>query len=217
MNSIDMDFKPDTYWPESLTPDQLLSRIRGKTRQDIARRIYEAQGFSGLNEFLVKEGLTDEERSAWGGVGPWCLGGEFLPALYNGEVEIARISLASTTSDQVSVRARKGDGVIRYRIVGEYEEDESMRYELPFEESEKPLTLTELIELIDGACHPEPWCPGGILTSNWTSMNDMGYGASEIIGFLSLSSSFYPQLGACYQALGERWLEENMEFEDEEE
>ena len=39
----------------------------------------------------------------------------------------------------------------------------------------------------------------------------------EIIGFLSLSSPFYPQLGACYEALGAQWLEENMEFEDEEE
>ena len=80
------------------------------------------------------------------------------------------------------------DGAIHYRIVGEYEEEESMRYELPFEQSEQPLTLTELIDLIDGACHPEPYCPGGILTSNWTAMKDMGYEAGEIIGFLSLSS-----------------------------
>ena len=107
MNAIDMSFRPDSYWPKSLTPEQLLSRIRGKTRQDIARRIYEAQGFRGLNAFLVKEGLTGEERSAWGGVGPWCMGGEYLPALYEGEVEIARISMASTTSDQISVRARR--------------------------------------------------------------------------------------------------------------
>lgn len=217
MNTIDMSFRPESYWPESLTPDQLLSRIRGKTRQQIARRIYEAEGFRGLNEFLVKEGLTDEERSTWGGVGPWCLGGEFLPDLYDGEVEIARISMASTTSDQISVRARQVDGAIHYRIVGEYEEEESMRYELPFQQSEQPLMLTELIDLIDGACQPEPYCPGGILTSNWSAMSTWDYDPVEIIGFLSLSSPFYPQLGACYQALGERWLEENMEFENEDE
>ena len=165
----------------------------------------------------MKEELTCEERSAWGSVGPWCLGGEFLPAMQEGEVEIARISLASTTSDQISVRARQVDGAIHYRIVGEYEEEESMRYELPFQQSDQPLTLGELIDLIDGACHPEPYCPGGILTSNWTSMNDMGYEASEIIGFLSLSSPFYPQLDDCYQALGERWVEDNKEHEDEDE
>ena len=211
MNTIDMSFRPDTYWPESLTPDQLLSRIRGKTRQDIARRIYEAQGFSGLNAFLVKDSLTGEERSAWGGVGPWCMGGEYLPALHEGEVEIARISLASTTSDQSSVRARQVNGAIHYRIVGEYEEEESMRYELPFEQSELPLTLAELIDLIDGACQLEPYCPGGILTSNWTAMSTWGYEAWEIIGFLSLSSPFYPQLGVCYGALGAQWVKGNME------
>lgn len=74
MNTIDMSFRPGSYWPESLTPEQLLSRIRGKARQQIARRIFEAEGFRGLNEFLVKEGLSDEERSAWGGSGTLVLG-----------------------------------------------------------------------------------------------------------------------------------------------
>jgi hypothetical protein len=217
MNTIDMSFRPETYWPESLTPYQLLSRIRGKTRQQIARRIYEREGFRGLNEFLVKEGLNDEERSAWGGVGPWCLGGEFLPGLYEGEVEIARISMASTTRDQISVRALRLDGAIHYRIVGEYEEDESMRHELPFQHSEQPLTLRELIDLIDGACTTEPYCPGGILTSNWTTMRTWGYQPVEIIGFLSLSSPFYPQLDDCYQALAESWIEDNEEHEYEDE
>lgn len=217
MNTINMSFRPDSYWPESLTPEQLLSRIRGKVRQDLARRAYEARGFSALNEFLVKEELTSEERSAWGSVDPWCLGGEFLPAMQEGEVEIARVSLASTTSDQISVRARQVDGAIHYRIVGEYEEDESMRFELSFEQSERPLTLGELIDLIDGASNPEHWCPDGILTSNWTSMNDMDYEASEIIGFLSLSSPFYPQLDDCYQALAMSWIEDNKEHEDEDE
>ena len=217
MNTIDTSYQPGSYWPESLTPEQLLSRIRGKTRQEIARRIYEDQGFRGLNEFFVKEELTEEERAAWGGVGPWCLGGEYLPPLYDNEVEIARISMASTTSDQISVRARQLDGAIHYRIVGEYEEEESMRYELPFKHSEQPLTLAELIDFIDGACHPEPAYPGGIFTSTWEAMNDMGYSGWEIISFLSLSSPFYPRLDACYQALGERWLEDNKELEDEDE
>lgn len=151
------------------------------------------------------------------GQAPWCLGGEFLPDLYEGEVEIARISMASTTSDQISVRVRQVDGAIHYRIVGEYEEEESMRYELPFQESAQPLTLTELIDLIDGAGNPEPCYPGGILTSNWTYMRACGNEPLEIIGFLSLSSPFYPQLSDCYQALGEQWVEENIEHEDEDE
>ena len=54
MNTIDLSFRPDTYWPESLTPEQLLTRIRGKERQNIARRVFKNHGFTGLNEFLVQ-------------------------------------------------------------------------------------------------------------------------------------------------------------------
>ena len=47
MNTIDMSFRPDSYWPESLTPEQLLSRIRGRVRQDIARRPMKAKVSGG--------------------------------------------------------------------------------------------------------------------------------------------------------------------------
>ena len=117
MNNIDLSFRPDTYWPESLTPEQLLSRIRGKRRQDIARHLYREFGFTALNEFLVREGLSEEDRTAWSAGGPWCMGGEYLPEMEEGEVEIARISMESTTSDQVSVSARQVGDYIHYRIV----------------------------------------------------------------------------------------------------
>ena len=105
MNTIDLSYRPDTYWPESLTPEQLLSRIRGKERQDIARLTYAACGFSGLDAFLARGALTQEEREAWGRVHPLCLGGEFLPDTKAGEVEIARLSMQSTTGDQPNLVA----------------------------------------------------------------------------------------------------------------
>jgi hypothetical protein len=58
---------------EGLTPEQLLSRIRGKRRQDIARELYKEFGFASLNEFLVRDGLSEEDRTAWGAAGPWFL------------------------------------------------------------------------------------------------------------------------------------------------
>jgi hypothetical protein len=215
MSTIEMSFRPDTYWPESLTPEQRLSRIRGKKRQEIARDLYAKHGFTALNEFLVKEGLAEEERTAWGAVGPWCLGGEYLPSLEQGEVEIARISLESTTADQISVRAQPGGDSIHYRIVGEYEEDEGMRYQLPFETSAQPLSLAELMKLIDGAQQDDCAYPGGILTSMWAMMSDYYHDTQEIISFLSLDSAFYPQIGQAYQDLAWRWIEEHVEVEDE--
>ena len=168
MTNVDLSFCPGTYWPESLAPEQLLSRIRGKRRQDIARQLYKEFGFTALSEFLVREGLSEEDRTAWGTVGPWCMGGEYLPDLDEGEVEIARISLASTTSDQISVRARQDGERIRYRIVGEYEEEESMRQQLPFDVTDRPLSLGELMDMIQGANTSDSTCPVGIFSSCWS-------------------------------------------------
>jgi hypothetical protein len=48
------------------------------------------------------------------------MGGEYLPPLEERETEIARISLASVTADQISVRARHVREGIIYSIVDEY-------------------------------------------------------------------------------------------------
>jgi hypothetical protein len=211
MTDIDLSFRPDTYWPESLTPEQLLTRIRGKRRQDIARELYKEFGFTALNEFLVREGLSEEDRTAWGAAGPWCMGGEYLPELDEGEIEIARISLASTTSDQVSVRARADGERIRYRIVGEYEEEEAMRQQLPFDVTDQPLSLGELMDMIQGAKTSDTPCTVGIFSSIWSMMLEFADDPEEIAGFLSVSSAFYPEIGDCYGALVEEWLKEHIE------
>jgi hypothetical protein len=213
MTTIDLSSRPDTYWPESPTPELLLSRIRGKVRQDIARRRYAEHGFSALEEFLVKDRLSDEERDAWGAVDPSCLGGEYLPDLLDGEVEIARISMASTTRDQISVRARRQDEVIRYRIVDEYGDEDSNGYDLPFETTARPMTLLELMDLIEGAGARGNETPGGLFTANWQYLYDCGDGPDEIMGFISLSSPFYKEITACYEALAAQWLSDQLTSE----
>ena len=207
MNTDLMAFRPATYWPDALTPEQLLATIRGKKRRDIARRLYAEQGFSALSGFLVKPGLDEHERDDWILRGPSCMGGEFLPALAAGHVEIASVSMASTTSDQVSIRALREVDHIRYSIVGEYEDEEGMSYDLPFETSKSPLSMQELLAFMDGATYQNDLYPGGILSSSWFMMHEFGHddvaGVSE---FLSLSSPFYPSINACYLQLAADWL-----------
>ena len=207
MNTDLMAFRPDTYWPNALTPKQLLAGIRGKKRQDIARRLYAEKGFTALSEFLVKPGLDEHERDDWILRGPSCMGGEFLPALAPEHIEIARVSMASTTSDQVSIRALREVDHIRYSIVGEYEDEEGMSYDLPFETSNSPLSMQELLAFMDGATYQNDLYPGGILSSSWFMMHEFGHddvaGVSE---FLSLSSPFYPSINACYLQLAADWL-----------
>ncbi|MBA2527010.1 MAG: hypothetical protein H0V18_14700 [Pyrinomonadaceae bacterium] len=72
--------------------------------------------------------------------------GEYLPDLLPGEVEIARIVLKSSTGDVVSIRARANVKRITYRVVDEYET--SFNFEP--RESAAPLTLKEILDMIDG-------------------------------------------------------------------
>lgn len=68
-----------------------------------------------------------------------------------GEVEIARITLRSTTGDVVSVRARRGDRRIEYRVVDEYETSFTFQPQL----SQEPLMLGEIVNMIDGLQNEE--------------------------------------------------------------
>jgi hypothetical protein len=67
--------------------------------------------------------LDDESQQRPDYVHPHFMGGEYLPSYGRQEVEIARIELASTTSDVISLRARPTGSRIRYRIVDEYESE----------------------------------------------------------------------------------------------
>jgi len=200
-DQIDLNYRPNTYWPEALDQEQLLSRIQGESRRTIARNILAEEGFAGLNAFLARETLDDEERRYWGLVHPHCMGGEYLPQLGVEDVEIARISLASTTGDQISIRASHAGEKIRYEVCDEYE----WTYELAFTESEQPLTLAELIALIDGSKNREEEQPGGLLVCHWENMISWGHGPDEAVDFAWIQSAWYLELANYYEQVADNW------------
>jgi hypothetical protein len=85
-----------------------------------------------------------------------------------------------------------------------------MRQQLPFDVADQPLSLGELMDMIQGAKTSDSTCPVGIFSSSWVMMLEFAEGPEEIAGFLSVSSAFYTQIEACYDALAEQWLEEHM-------
>lgn len=208
---FDFGFRPETYWPESKTAEQLLTNIKGKVRRDMARRILAEEGFTGLNAFIAREELKGEDLLMWGRIHPAMMGGEYLPALGGGEVEIARISLASTTGDQISIRARREGDAIRYAVVDEYEST----FRLSIEASEAPLTLGELIRLIDESKYHEDSYSGGLVVSHLTYNLENGSDVDELEGFVSVESAFYPELSGYYRAVLARWLDEHRVQEEE--
>jgi len=55
--------------------------------------------------------LDDDERSAVGMIHPWFMGGEYLPRLGRLELEIARITIRSTTRHVIAMYAKRGKTV----------------------------------------------------------------------------------------------------------
>jgi hypothetical protein len=141
---IDLSFRPRTYfWPLGLET-QLLTHIKGAERRANLQRLINENRLDEISDFLTKAKLSEEERTAIGRLHPRFMGGEYLPDQETGEVEIARIEIASSTGDVTSVYARREGIDIHYRVVDEYEGDtltgDTERT------SAEPLTLGELTD-----------------------------------------------------------------------
>ncbi len=218
-NDYDLEYRPKTYFVFADAKQQVAARVKGTARRAIARRLGASEEIGDdirVDDFNTKSSLTDDERAAWGAVHPSCMGGEYLPDLDDTEVEIARVDLASTTSDVISVRAARRDGKIHYTVVDEYPDQHDYRCTPAV--SEQPLTMAELIELIDstvGDCYVGIVL--GLLQFNYECSEDL----ESYRDFVSVSSPFYPELGDWYdQAIEEWYLAAGGELEppeDEEE
>jgi len=208
IEGINLEFRPDTYFPESRDRAQLLSNIKGQARRELASRQLDEQGFTSLDTFIARPELDDDQREAWGRVHPWMMGGEFLPDFESGEVEIARVSLKSTTFDQISVRARKKGDHAHLSVEDEYETE----FELPFDKVTEPLSLGQLIEMLNGTDHPDDIYGGGLVFSHWNYLDDEHYHPAECVDFATVESAFYPELESYYLQYGKVWVTKKMEY-----
>lgn len=131
------------------------------------------------------------------------MGGEYLPDMEEEEVEIARISIHSTTGDVTSVYARRTPEGIAYRVVDEYGGDtlsgDNERA------SKLPLTLDELVNFLLGA-----WPLLDVLEMNYE--DDL----PRMLGFFWADSAFYPHLDTLLrQRVREQYEATHDEPDDE--
>ena len=204
---FDLTYRPD-YWRPSDPISVIIANVKGEVRRRQILDVLEgrhqllAKG-AELPEELLADELSEDERAALGGVHPALMGGEYLPGYDRGEIEIARIVLASTTMDVVSVRAHRKRYGIHYRVVDEYE----TRFAHHPQASRAPLTLGEIISLLDSIREQgEPPGPEFI-----TGVRDFNYSFSRrhpecYAHFATVHSPFYRQLCAFYHWRGEQWL-----------
>ncbi len=195
-------FRPASYfWPESFT-SRLYHRIQGAERRREAQLYIEQGRVDELPAFFAKSALDAKEREMFGRLHPSCLGGEFLPKLDNGEVEILRCTIHSVTQDVACVYARPGKGSILYRVVDEYGDDMLQQPTRCW--SRRPLTLGKLIGFFDGA-----WSIYDILEMNF--LNDEPRSVKEMLQFVaSFESEFYPGIDALYREWIRVWATQRL-------
>lgn len=127
----------------------------------------------------------------------YCDVGEFLPACGPTDVEIARISLASTLGDSISIRARRRASCIAYKVEAEYDLD----FVCTPKTSREPLTharMINLIETLDDQCNDGPWLQ--VLLHSYRSCPE------RLRGFVSIHSDFYPALRGHFQRRIDEWI-----------
>jgi len=199
-----MDYRPESYWNCS---QEGFTNIKGEMRRRALDAALAGERPDLWHGSILSDELSDEERSCVTSVHPMLMGGEYLPTYPDGELEIARASLQSVTWDVISIRAqRPAGGRITYRVVDEYESDFKCR----LTSSANPLTMGELISLIDGVeGHSVGFGEEKGLTDYYRNYN---YDFDETLGhlnvlvdFVRVSSMYYPELEKWYEAEAQEW------------
>ena len=202
--TVDPDYRPESYWGE----EAIHANVKGEWRR---RAIRDAEATASVGEvpalFFTDE-LPDAVRAAVGQVHPMFMGGEYLPDYLEGEVEIARVSIKSTTGDVFSVRARRAADGIHYRMVDEYE----TTYLLEPCVSRQPLTLAELIMSIERVSRVDSERSGEVGEGYTDSLRNGNLypetpdRCRQLSRFVTVDSEYYPDLAECFEGGAERWL-----------
>jgi hypothetical protein len=183
-----MAYRPRDYFGRLDQQAELFTTIKGSVRRNAISRTLEQGAVSEVPDFLKQAALDEDSREAWGSIHPEFLGGEYLADALDGELEIARITIRSTTSDVISVYARLVGKRIAYRVVDEYG-GETLRGRAR-RTSMRPLTMDQLIEFFIGG-----WDLYCCLECN--DPDDL----PAMLRFFKGSSEFYPCFDAALRGL----------------
>lgn len=174
-----VDYLPRDYFGRHDLQTTLMTQVKGTVRRRALLEALEEGHVDKIPGSVKGAALSDEVRQYVGGLHPAYMGGEYLPTVNRIEVEIARISIKSTTGDVTSVYARLVGHRIAYRVVDEYG-GETFTGSAK-RTSRKPLTMGQLIDFFLGA-----WDLYTILDCNFEGDRE------GMLGFFSGESEFYP-------------------------
>ena len=202
--TIDIHYRPKSYFGPQRREAYLISQVKGAAVRERLEKLFAEGRHDELKNLLGKEGVPKSALKALEFVHPMFMGGNYLPDTEEGEVEIARIEIASTTFDVTCLFAKQNNGRILYRVVDEYEGDTLTG---PSEmTSDKPLTLGEMADFFLGA-----WSLMDVLEMNFEG--DL----ESALGLFTAKSEFYPDFDRlCRQRVAEAFPEPEREDDDDE-
>lgn len=203
---IDLKYRPNSYFWAKEHGIPLVSDIKGAERRKLYEKALQVEVPELIDPDLLLHALTHEDRRAHGRIHPAFMGGEYLPSRRAGEVEIARITIASTTQDVTCVYARKVGQRIHYQVVDEYNGDTLDG--LGHRTSLRPLTLSQLTDFF-----LKTWNLLSCLDVNFESH---AYPRDRVHGFIvDASSSFYAEFGSLINAHVDEWLDQVSPVQDD--
>jgi hypothetical protein len=178
---IDLRYRPRTYFRPQKLETYILSKVKGAVLRKKLRVLFDEGRHADVRQLADDLAFSASDRKALEAIHPMYMGGNYLPDAEAGEVEIARISVRSTTFDVTSVYARTEDGTIHYRVVDEYGGNTLQgRAET---QTTQPMTLGEIARFFMTA-----WPLISLLEINFED------DVESALGFFSADSDFYPDL-----------------------
>ncbi|CAM3281840.1 hypothetical protein [Rhodothermus bifroesti] len=205
---IDLSYRPETYFTLSLR-DQLLqelstSALRRKLAPQIDALLREGRKEEAIA--LVRS-VTKTELQMGFFIHPMFMGGAYLPPREPDEVEIARVTLRSTTYDVAAIYARRDGSQIHYRFVDEYYDHDWLE-DLRFQgehTSTLPLTLGEVADIF-------------YYEYLWRILREIDWrNLQEALDFFWAESSFYPDLDEALHQVASEDLKSLFPEEEEDE
>jgi hypothetical protein len=198
----DLAFRPADYLVPPGPLQAMLVNVKGSSRRDAIR--LQVQRGEPVPEELLGTELDWRTRAVLAQQSPRLLRGEDLPPYRRGEVEIARVTLAAASDEVISIRAARGPSRIRYRVVDEF----GTRWSCAPRSSRRPLTLAAMLGLLRSL--DDRGTGGDFLARHWREQAEAGCAAAEVIGWLTVDSDFYPQLGGWVEAASWRWVRDYL-------
>lgn len=216
-SGYDLDYRPRSYWVYEDLAQKTLATVKGALRRESAAHFLGVDPTAPIDPVLLDESLSPGEKYSLFSIDRDAASGEFLPDLEPFEVEIARVHYNSTFSDVVSVRAKWLEGKIIYGVLDDFSAKGQAYVTWEPSHSEMPLTMRELIRLMDTASQqpdddPDGWFTGLVQGpcryQYYCESFVQGPNFQKTRGFAHASSAFYPELFSWYEEVDAEMCDE---------